>query len=573
MRWTEVVTRGRVALLGAALAAAGVAGLALPAAAHPGDEAIVYHYVWLEAEPGAVSLQHATQVGGLLAQAVWSEIDADGSGDLSEAEQEAHARGLASGLVLKVGEKLARPELEAYEYPSKQQFFGGDFAPIKLRLRAPLPKLTRAGTKVTLQDLTFPQFTASFPMAQVYPTGVAASEPRMSEDGRTTEVTFAIEGTKLEQNPSMAVPLPPGDRLPNLALTANAPGNAPAGPRSLEGIDLGNAPIFPDETKILVAREPDEHGGEMSGVKGLLGKPLSPWMIVLGLLAALMAGAAHALTPGHGKSMVAAYLVGSRGTVTDAVVLGITVTITHTLMVYVLGALCLWLTTRIQAEVVAHWLGAVSGALVLGIGFWLFQRGLLAYHGLKPMPGHSHGGPFGHTHGHSHEHGHAHEHSHGHAHEHGDAHGPGHTHAQAETPAGGETVSAERQPPRDAPLEDYRGAPPKPAGAFGRWGVVGLGVASGIVPCTDALAILLAAVNLGSIGIGLAIIAAFSVGMAAVLVALGVLMVTAKDFMARFTGESRWIRVLPAVSGAVLFFLGAWLTLSSLARAGIVKLG
>ena len=99
-----------------------------------------------------------------------------------------------------------------------------------------------------------------------------------------------------------------------------------------------------------------------------------------------------------------------------------------------------------------------------------------------------------------------------------------------------------------------------------------MGIAGGLMPCTDALAILLAAVNLGSIAIGLAIIAAFSVGMAAVLVLIGILMVRAKDLAQRFSGESRWVKALPAVSGGVLFLMGAWLTFQALQRGGILRL-
>ena len=106
-----------------------------------------------------------------------------------------------------------------------------------------------------------------------------------------------------------------------------------------------------------------------------------------------------------------------------------------------------------------------------------------------------------------------------------------------------------------------------------RWGLIGLGIAGGMVPCFDALAVLIAAVNLRSVALGLVLIAAFSVGMAAVLVAIGILMVTAKDLMRRFTGETRWVKALPAVSGAVLTLLGAWLTFQALAQAGIVRIG
>jgi ABC-type nickel/cobalt efflux system permease component RcnA len=240
----------------------------------------------------------------------------------------------------------------------------------------------------------------------------------------------------------------------------------------------------------------------------------------------------------------------------------------------------------LPAETVGQWLSVVSGLLVLGMGFWLFQRGLLAYHGIRPMPGHSHG-PGGHSHGHHHEHSEAtsdmessaaHEHSHaGHGHSHAQPHVHEHSHSATAGTMGSSVAG--RQPPRDSPLEEY-GAPATASEdterrerGRDRWGLIGLGMAGGIVPCFDALAILIAAVNLRRIGLGLAMIGAFSVGMAAVLVGIGVLMVTAKSLMRRFTGESAWVRALPAVSGAVLFFLGAWLTLESLAEAGVIHLG
>ena len=322
----------------------------------------------------------------------------------------------------------------------------------------------------------------------------------------------------------------------------------------------------------IIAAPKDDHGEETAKLKDFLGRPLTPGLLVLALGAALLAGMVHALSPGHGKAMVSAYLVGSRGTVADAVLLGIVVTITHTAGVYILGALALWLTSRFQAEVVGHWLAVLSGALVLVMGFWLFQRGLLAYHGVKPLLGHSHGGPFGHTHDHDHDHSHCNGHSHGeHAHSHSHAHAHTAAHHSTSPPLHHSAV-ADRRPPRDSPLEDGA-APERNERGHTRWGVISLGIAGGMVPCFDALAVLLAAIHLGNIPLGLALIAAFSVGMALVLVLIGVLMITAKDLMARFTGEARWVRVLPAVSGALLFFLGAWLTLKALGDVGLVKIG
>ncbi|HTE18640.1 MAG TPA: hypothetical protein VK689_09715 [Armatimonadota bacterium] len=551
-----------------ALATVLAAAAPAPARAHPADEASVFHYLWLEAGPGSLSLQHATVVGGLLTQAVWPTIDRDGDRILSAEEQQRYARELAASISLKVDGKPVRWKLEDALYPSRGDFFGGELAAVKLRLTAPLGSVSARGSTISVRDDTYVLFKAIFPQPVVRPTTLAAGEPRVSENGRLMEVTLTPGGVTAPQIGAPGTPEERGQRsrLPGLELTPKSVAEAPD-MRKLDEIDLRNAPLFPERGKIVYAAPQRREGAEVGKLKGFLGRPLSLGLVLLGLGAALLAGMAHALTPGHGKAMVAAYLVGSRGTVWDAVFLGIVVTVTHTAGVYVLGFLCLWLTSQIQAEVVAHWLSLLSGLLVLGMGFWLFQRGLLAYHGVRPLPGH------GHLHtGAEHDgaHGHTHLHTHDQAHSHGDG-------GAAPGVESASVTGGARRPPHDAPLDEEAGAPPGETGVTAkrpeRWGLIGLGAAGGIVPCFDALAILIAAVNLGSVAVGLALIAAFSAGMAAVLVVIGILLVRAKSLMSRFTGESRWVQALPAVSGAVLFFLGAWLTLQALAAAGIVRIG
>lgn len=526
------------------------AGAPRPGAAHPADEANVYHYLWVETRPAEVELQHATVVGGLLVQAVWPEIDRNGDDQLSEAEQRAYAEQLAGQLRLRVEGRPTRWELADHVFPSKEEFFGRNMAAITLRLRARLPKLGSDPLLLTLRDDTFSTFPGVFPQPVIKPGRLSAGEPLVTEDGRVLEFQLAAAGVRLE-HPLKERPGAPG---------AAGPTPEPGKP------GLQDAPIFPERGKVLYA--PEGGRSETSQLKDLLHRPLSPMLIALGLGAALLAGMVHALSPGHGKSMVAAYLVGTRGTAWDAVVLGIVVTITHTLGVYVLGFLCLWLTRQIRAEIVGHWLSLTSGLLVLGMGFWLFQRGLLAYHGIRPLPGHTHG-PGGHSHGHGHSHG-AHSHSHE-AHSHSHERGAGHEHAPDHAPA--ETAPATGKPPSDAPLESYSAAGPAADRSAERRGLIWLGIAGGIVPCFDALAILIAAVNLRRIEFGLALIAAFSVGMALVLVAIGILFVKAKSVMERFTGEAPWVKALPAVSGAVLALLGAWLTFQSLVQAGVLNVG
>ena len=118
-------------------------------------------------------------------------------------------------------------------------------------------------------------------------------------------------------------------------------------------------------------------------------------VLLLLLLAAFGWGAVHALSPGHGKAMVAAYLVGTKGTARQAVALGATVTVTHTAGVALLGVVALTLSQYVLPEDLYPWLNLVAGLLVLGVGAAVL-RGRLARR----------------RHHHHHDHDHDHDHSH-----------------------------------------------------------------------------------------------------------------------------------------------------------------
>src|SRR6202050_3014009 len=128
---------------------------------------------------------------------------------------------------------------------------------------------------------------------------------------------------------------------------------------------------------------------------------ITPWMIAAGLGIAFVLGAAHALTPGHGKTIVAAYLVGSRGTLKHAAFLGAMVTFTHTVSVFLLGLATLFLFHYVVPQNVTQVLGAISGLSIIAIGGWML---------LKRLRGASHA--HSHSHDHDHEHGHDHHHHH-----------------------------------------------------------------------------------------------------------------------------------------------------------------
>src|SRR6478609_2636566 len=142
--------------------------------------------------------------------------------------------------------------------------------------------------------------------------------------------------------------------------------------------------------------------------------------IAFGCAAAFALGAMHALSPGHGKTIVAAYLVGSRGTMRHAALLGATVTFTHTISVFLLGIGTLLLSSYIVPEKIIPILGVLSGISIVLIGGWLFYKRWRAFlHERAHALGHHH-----HHHDHDHHH-HHHDHDHGHAHSHSH---DGHTH-------------------------------------------------------------------------------------------------------------------------------------------------
>jgi nickel/cobalt exporter len=249
---------------------------------------------------------------------------------------------------------------------------------------------------------------------------------------------------------------------------------------------------------------------------------LTPWMIAAAIGIAFVLGAAHALTPGHGKTIVAAYLVGSRGTLKHAAFLGAMVTFTHTVSVFLLGLATLFLFQYVVPQKVTQVLGAISGLSIVAIGGWmLYKRLRRASHTHQHDHAHEH-----HHHHHPHDHGDEHTHSHEHSHVH--SHGPGgHTHMPDEI----------------------------------SWsGLVALGASGGLVPCESALVLLLTAIALRRVGLGLVLLISFSLGLALVLMAIGVLVIYAKNLLPSSTGGNPFFRWMPVASAAIVMLLGVVMT-------------
>jgi len=259
-------------------------------------------------------------------------------------------------------------------------------------------------------------------------------------------------------------------------------------------------------------------------------------IVLAGIIAAGL-GALHALEPGHGKTIVAAYLVGSRGTTSQALFLGLTVTASHTAGVYLLGAITLWAQRYIVPEQVYPILGMLSGLIIAGLGFYLF---LQRYVGVAVGLSHSHAGF---------------------VHSHRSLLGFSNSAEEGETRDHGAEIKAVTEKAdrmgKHVPLRE----------------LLALGITGGIIPCPAALVVLLSAVALHRVGFGLFLILSFSVGLAAVLMAMGLLMVFARNFMSRFRNEgplfTRW---LPMASAGVMSVLGVGIAAKALLAAGIVQI-
>jgi nickel/cobalt transporter (NicO) family protein len=267
---------------------------------------------------------------------------------------------------------------------------------------------------------------------------------------------------------------------------------------------------------------------------------LTPWMIAAAIGIAFGLGAAHALTPGHGKTIVAAYLVGSRGTLKHAAFLGGMVTFTHTVSVFLLGLATLFLFQYVVPQKVTQVLGAISGLSIVVIGGWMLYKRL---HGAGHAHSHDHGHEHAHDHDHEHVHTHAHSHDHAHEHHHHDhphdhAHDHTHSHTHSHGPGGHTHMPEEIS-----------------------WSsLVALGASGGLVPCETALVLLLTAIALRRVGLGLVLLISFSLGLALVLMAIGVLVIYAKNLLPSSSGGNPFFRWIPVASAAVVMLLGVVMT-------------
>jgi nickel/cobalt transporter (NicO) family protein len=311
------------------------------------------------------------------------------------------------------------------------------------------------------------------------------------------------------------------------------------------------------------------------------------------LVSAFWIGAVHAATPGHGKTIAAAYIVGARGRPVDAVILGIFVTLSHTSGIVLVGILASIGLPGMVPQRIEAWMALITGLLVILIGLWTLwtQRELiLQLQGIPLTPAtepdhshdqaamhfrpHTHDDVQGHAHlrhGHEHAHGAAHGHSHDHSHRsdhtHAVHHGHGDDHDHGDHRKRDEEASYHSHGWGFKHTHDLKLATTNRPGL---WVLIGLGVAGGLLPDPAALAILLNALAQGKVMLGLGTVVVFSVGFAATLVIVGVVAAKVGQKILDWLAGPWAMRLqvgtslLIVVVGAILSF-GAWRTLSSLA--------
>ncbi|MGR0481199.1 MAG: HoxN/HupN/NixA family nickel/cobalt transporter [Candidatus Electronema sp. V4] len=238
---------------------------------------------------------------------------------------------------------------------------------------------------------------------------------------------------------------------------------------------------------------------------------------------AIFLGALHAFEPGHGKTLIAAYMVGTRGRAWDGVLLGTIVTVTHTFSVILLGLAAMMLSKRYSDETLHNWLGLVSAAMILIVGIWMLRQRLSG-------AGHSHFHLFG-----GHHHHHPHDNDHGHSHEH--PHAADHSHHQPAAAAAAKPTTK---------LE-----------------LLLLGMSGGIIPCPAAIATLLIAIGAGKIGQGLTVTLFFSLGLGLVMITIGVLLSQSRRLTGKISENMDFARKMGIASAGLITVLGLYTMFNS----------
>lgn len=488
------------------------------AAAHPLGNFTISRYSALTLEQEAIHMLYIVDMAEIPTFQEQQQMDSDGDGTISAAEESAYLNvqipALVNKLQLVINNQPLPLQLQDHTltFPPGQ----GDLPTMRLELSllAPLPSATDALWDAHYSD---DNYTGRLGWQEVIIQ--AADKVSLQESSvPATDISNQLRN------------------YPQDLLQAPLQVNQASFRFQLFGVSAVNRPAAESTTTTFAATDlaGQQNRFGQDEFADLLSRTLdTPAAVAAALALAFILGAAHALTPGHGKTIVGAYLVGSRGTAKHALFLGLTTTITHTAGVFALGLLVLFASRYILAERLYPWLGVLSGLLVVVIGFsilrghlhhWWHNRGKTAVASDKGYHYHF---------------------------------GIGHTHQP------GEKSHSYRHNAHDHTSH------PK---TMNMRNLLALGISGGLLPCPSALILLLSAIALRQVGIGLVLIVVFSLGLASVLTGIGLVLVYAGRFLERLPLRHNAItnRLLPAASAAFITIAGVIITVRALLETGAI---
>ena len=529
------------------------------AAAHPLGNFTINHYAEVRIEPDQVLLDVVIDQAEIAAFQARQDFDTDADGSVSDEEIEAGRITACDALAADLRLTANDEALDLRTVESGLSFPPGVGGLSTMRLvcgyaAAQAASIGAEPTRIAFTDESYPN-RLGWREIVVRGSGVALA----IVEGELRDESVSA---RLTAYPEELVPLPladasvvvdatsGGEELPRLDLpdahpldgeVASPSPSTMAGPVESDTPSPSPSPV-PSPTPAVGAVPGGIDGGDLPGI--FEEADLTPIMLLLSLFTAAALGAGHALTPGHGKTLMAAYLVGTRGTPLHALALALSVSVSHTVGILVLAGLILGAADVLPPDVVVRWAPVVAAVSIVAIGGWMLIGELRRRRSAKQIPG----AP---SHGHDH-HGHDHEHAHGPNHE-----GPGpderydhgleHSHggrAHGHAPAPGSTIT---------------------------WrGLFVLGLAGGLIPSTSALLILLGSIAAGRPGFGLVLVVAFGLGMAAVMGGIGLVIVAARrrlDGVPAGPGLGRIRETVPLVAALLVFGFGIYLTAQAIGAA------
>jgi ABC-type nickel/cobalt efflux system permease component RcnA len=526
-----------------ALLAAAFGMLLVPtiAAAHPLGNYTINRYAEVRVEPDRVLLDVVIDQAEIPTFLARQNFDLDGDGEISDEETDAGrvdaCRSIAASIELTAGGAALEPvTLEAgLSFPPG---VGGlstmrQTCAFMARLVSPI---ANSPTAISYVDRSFPERLG---WREIVATGSGVT--LVAVEGRLRETSVS---QRLLSYPTDLIATPIADEQ----LVVDATLGGPALPafdvpdaEPVPGAVIEASPSVP-ATPIAsaappVAATPGVVPGGVSDAELpsiFRQADLTPLVLVLSLLTAAGLGAAHALTPGHGKTLMAAYLVGTRGTALHALGLGLSVSVSHTVGILVLAGVVVGLAGAVAPDVVVRWAPVVAAISIVLIGGWMLLNEVQRRRAARDSRA-------DHDHEHAHDHGHANRAVHAHPAE------PGHAHAHAH---GGVAHSHA----------------PAPGSSITWRSLFLLGLAGGLIPSTSALLILLGSIAAGRPLFGFILVVAFGLGMAAVMGGIGFALVAARDRVERIElGVLARIReTVPLVASVVVLSFGLYLTAQAL---------